>query len=603
MKQKIAKRKNDSVSRRNFLRSGGSAVVAARFFSAFGISPGFASLPSEPVYVCPPCGQECDKLTFDKAGTCPVCGMNLITSNERDNMIAAAAKANNSPLAGIWAGTYFLGSEHTAVRLYFTGTAQGLKGTVDLPGQNGGFNLVSDKIADDGFSGEISYIGKKTIFEAHRNGNRLNGTVMVNDRPGKLELVRLASVDLSSMRPWEGMYRAGARTFLLESLNEIYPCSAVELPSGKIRSLFAVAKTEFIAGPTLLEALPVKERYTLAQSLNGTRKVTIAGDRGLLSATRVPLRDEEVKFRNGDVTLAGTLILPVTRGPHPAIIFMHGSGGSPRVSYFGFGYWLASRGIAVLKYDKRGSGQSTGSFTTYEDLAEDAVAGARFLQNHADINPGKIGFWGISEGGWTASEAASRFSDAAFAIVVSGGGLSPAAGEMFDSEDQLRSDGRFSEADIQEALSFQRARDRYMQKGEGWDEYSALLKIALTKPWYNYPTTDLFGAAKPDSPFWRTKARTYFYDPLPALTRLHCPFLALRGALDDPRGGKLAFAAMKQGLAKAGNKDVTMRMIPGANHELFEAGGNSEDLPRSKRFAPTVLPLMTRWLEARTTRK
>jgi hypothetical protein len=124
------------------------------------------------------------------------------------------------------------------------------------------------------------------------------------------------------------------------------------------------------------------------------------------------------------------------------------------------------------------------------------------------------------------------------------------------------------------------------------------LKIALTKPWYNYPTTDLFGASKPDSQFWKTKARTYFYDPLPAFRRVRCPVLALRGNLDDPLGGKLGVAAIQKALAEGGNRKFTSRFIPRANHELFETrNGATEELARTKRFAPGVLPLMTRWVE------
>ena len=605
MKRAKADEKN-VITRRRFLLSGATAAVATSFVSKTGLaSPLLASFSGTnelgQVYVCPPCGQPCDKLTFDKAGKCPVCGMELISKDELDRQQALAGEASKSPLAGSWAGTYFINTpEHTAVRLNFAGTPEGLKGTVDLPGQNGGFELTSLKTSDTGFSGEMSFLGKTTSFDAKLDGLYLKGSAAVDGQTGTLDLVRIETVTLEAMRPWEGMYTAGPRSFLLESINEVYPCNSVELRSNEIRGLFPVGPKQFIAGPTLLEALPEQQRYTFVEDPLGARSVVITQGQRQITATQRPLHREEVKFQNGDVTLAGTLILPASRGPHPAIIFMHGSGANPRVSYFGLGYLLASRGIAVLKYDKRGAGQSTGSFTTYEDLAEDAVAGARMLQARAEIDPKRIGFWGISEGGWTAPEAASRFADSAFVIVVSGGGLSPAEGELLDSEAELRSDGRFSEQDIHQALAFQRARDRYAQKREGWEDYIALLKAARTEPWYNYPDTDLFGASTPDSPFWKNKARTYFYDPLPALRRVRCPFLAVRGAVDDPVGGNLATAAMRKALAEGGNRDVTMHVIPHADHNLFEAqSGNAAELPRTTRISPEAFPLMMKWLEAR----
>ncbi len=92
-------------------------------------------------------------------------------------------------------------------------------------------------------------------------------------------------------------------------------------------------------------------------------------------------------------------------------------------------------------------------------------------------------------------------------IAASGGGLSPAEGELLDSEDQLHTDGRFSDVDIAEALAFQRARDRYMRTKEGWEEYAAAQKKAVERPWYGYPTTDPFVPERPDDPEWHNSAR------------------------------------------------------------------------------------------------
>src|ERR1044071_9390029 len=118
------------------MKSGASAIVCAGCF-AFDLNT--LARGTDAVYVCPPCGLECDKLTFDKPGTCPVCGMTLIEKAERDKMEAQALAARNSPLAEDWAGIYIIGAARTAVRLNFAGSPQGLKGTLDLPGQNGGF--------------------------------------------------------------------------------------------------------------------------------------------------------------------------------------------------------------------------------------------------------------------------------------------------------------------------------------------------------------------------------------------------------------------------------------------------------------------------------
>jgi dipeptidyl aminopeptidase/acylaminoacyl peptidase len=110
---------------------------------------------------------------------------------------------------------------------------------------------------------------------------------------------------------------------------------------------------------------------------------------------RVPVAREEVTFKNGDVTLAGTLLVPAAKikgGKHPALVFTHGGGAQLREVYWGLGYLYAARGFIVLSYDKRGVGKSTGNWgeASFEDLADDAVAGAKFLQSRTDVAANQI---------------------------------------------------------------------------------------------------------------------------------------------------------------------------------------------------------------------
>src|SRR5215472_10019071 len=91
--------------------------------------------------------------------------------------------------------------------------------------------------------------------------------------------------------------------------------------------------------------------------------------------TPVIFKEEEVTFRNGDVTLAGTVIIPKGPGPHPAVVVTHGAGpdGRQKPAYNSDGYFFAHHGVAALIYDKRGVGRSTGEYQTasLEDLADD----------------------------------------------------------------------------------------------------------------------------------------------------------------------------------------------------------------------------------------
>jgi uncharacterized protein len=156
--------------------------------------------------------------------------------------------------------------------------------------------------------------------------------------------------------------------------------------------------------------------------------------------------------------------------------------------YWGLGYLYAARGFAVLAYDKRGVGKSTGNWrqASFQDLADDAVAGAKFLQARTDIAANQIGFWGQSQGGWIAPLAASRFPEAAFAVALSGGGLSPADTELFDSEFELTKAG-YTADEVKEALAFQKLKNEIIglppspSSNAKWDEYARARAIAKDK--------------------------------------------------------------------------------------------------------------------------
>jgi dipeptidyl aminopeptidase/acylaminoacyl peptidase len=139
---------------------------------------------------------------------------------------------------------------------------------------------------------------------------------------------------------------------------------------------------------------------------------------------------ETVTFQNVDVTLAGTLDLPAGKGPFPAIVTTHGSPPLTRNDWYTLmvSNFFVQHGYAVLRYDKRGAGESTGEYPevgtenseALNNLADDALAGVQFLKDHELIDPNMIGVEGFSQGGWIAPLAASKSSDVAFAISVSG---------------------------------------------------------------------------------------------------------------------------------------------------------------------------------------
>jgi dipeptidyl aminopeptidase/acylaminoacyl peptidase len=136
-------------------------------------------------------------------------------------------------------------------------------------------------------------------------------------------------------------------------------------------------------------------------------------------------RHEDVRFPSGDVQLAGTLIRPIAGDRHPAVILVHGSGAADRWQVMPFARLLARRGIAILGYDKRGVGASSGDWKTasFDELAGDVVAAVEYLKSRRDIDSSQIGLLGLSQAGWVMPLAALRAKDTAYLISVSGAGV------------------------------------------------------------------------------------------------------------------------------------------------------------------------------------
>lgn len=139
-------------------------------------------------------------------------------------------------------------------------------------------------------------------------------------------------------------------------------------------------------------------------------------------------RTETVRFDNRGARLAGTLYLPDRVGKAPGIVFVQGSGPTTRASYGEFGRYFARRGYAVLVYDKRGVGESTGHYEhvrsicpdNIELLASDASAGLLLLTRRREVRADRVGFVGASQAGWIIPRAAVLNGKATFMLMLSG---------------------------------------------------------------------------------------------------------------------------------------------------------------------------------------
>ena len=303
--------------------------------------------------------------------------------------------------------------------------------------------------------------------------------------------------------------------------------------------------------------------------------------KGKFHLVRVPaparaVRSRDVTFVDGDVTLAGTLIAPDSGGPYPAIMFLHGSGGEGRWANRYLAERFASAGFAALITDKRGVGQSTGDWHTagFEDLADDAAAGIRFLRAQPEIVAGKIGIYGHSQGGTLAPLAAIRAGQIAFVIGSAAGGIDPAEMEEYSLGNSLGV-STLPPAEAADAKLFAHAIVGFGYRGVPREELDRVAAGFKGRAWY-------FDPPPPQASYWSFSRRIAAYQPADQWRQVKAPVLLLFGERDERVPPVQSSSAIVTALHAGGNDDVTLRMYPGADHTFTLAtrdGGWPKHVP------------------------
>jgi dienelactone hydrolase len=258
--------------------------------------------------------------------------------------------------------------------------------------------------------------------------------------------------------------------------------------------------------------------------------------RVLLAAfVSVLLADTFVTLPSRGAKLAGRIIAPASGSvPRPAVVLVHGSGevtGSDMIA--GPGRRLADMGFVVLAYDKRGVGQSTGEYASigpsnsvrmFDLLAADTLAGVEALRRRPDVDKSRVGLVGYSQAGWIAPLAASRSSDVAFVVLISGPAVSVGE-EIYYS--RLAGEDPGSEQGLSDAEI-----DRRMRQFKG-----------------------------PDG-----------YDPVPVLSKLATPSLWILGEHDRSIPVDRTRDTLER-LKRNLGRPITTHVIPGVNHQLVATPG------------------------------
>ncbi|MEQ4721437.1 prolyl oligopeptidase family serine peptidase [Nonomuraea sp. B19D2] len=238
-----------------------------------------------------------------------------------------------------------------------------------------------------------------------------------------------------------------------------------------------------------------------------------------------PIRREEISIAAEGQRLDGTLRVPLTPGRHPALVFVSGSGNGSRTEFTPQAEFLAKAGVVTMAFDKRTTGYDF-RHRDFSLLADDTLRMVEFLRARPEVDPARIGLWGVSEGGWVVPIAAAKSTAVGFVILVSSPNVSPLRQVAWALNEQLLR--------LHAPIG---ARD--------------LLTRAMGGVGFNFLR----------------------YDAQPALSEIKQPVLAFYGTMDPSIPFVESTQALIKGLHRAGNDNYTIRFMAKGDHAMRVNGG------------------------------
>jgi dipeptidyl aminopeptidase/acylaminoacyl peptidase len=345
-------------------------------------------------------------------------------------------------------------------------------------------------------------------------------------------------------------------------------------------------------------------RYLIAAwlgvaALSPSHAATAAATRWTVPA-QIAVSREDITFTGeGGAPLHGTLYVPRKTTPVGAIVVTHGASSPLRTSplYQHLVQIAPSLGLALLIYDRRGSGASSAAKTSenFDVLADDAIGAVDFLRRDSRIDPARVGVWGLSQGGWLAVLAAAHSPHVKFAVSISAPIVTPDIQMMFLSTNSMLVFG-YSASDIAQMQKLRKAVDDYTRGSVSREYAQSLIDQAKDKPWYKYlyMGTRLHGREHSD---WRAQIEM---DPLKTLAMDHVPTLMIYGGEDPVVPVAPSVARVKK--LQASHPQLRLAVIPGADHgmqlgvsprDLLDPAKGDEEHPN----APAYFATLAAWLE------
>jgi pimeloyl-ACP methyl ester carboxylesterase len=452
---------------------------------------------------------------------------------------------------------------------------------------------------------ELDFAGEQhTDVALHTDA--ASGEVRRGEVRGAFSLLRLAAIPRAELDRYAGLYEfAGGDFVIVHFLQDLGVLTYVAYPSGRIGQLLPTRAGTFVSGPSLVVQFPVELRVEIREDRLEWRE----GGR-VRRAIRRTFAEQNVVVESGGVRLAGTLTLPAGPSPHPAVVLLHGGGPQSRDFYW-VAPFFARLGVAVLAYDKRGVGGSTGDWRSAgaADLAADALAAVDFLRSRPEIDPRRVGLYGSSNGGWVAPFAAARAPEKiAFLIARSASGLPERENVVYEVETDLRAHGFGADAIRQMRALHEHDMALVRNGGEGWNTYREELVKASAEPWFplvRLPAKifEMNAKNQPKIESWIASEKARWWQPADAWRKVRCPVLVQVGAADEYVPGERSVKIISEALRAGGNGDATVALLPGGNHALFELpGGSTRNLAQVTRFVPGYFAQLGDWITARVSR-
>ncbi|HJZ65583.1 MAG TPA: alpha/beta fold hydrolase [Candidatus Acidoferrum sp.] len=541
---------------------------------------------------------------------------------------------------GEWEGTLHVGEADLKLVLHLSGEKGGeLRAKLDSPEQAVyGMDASSASREQDTLRFEVSTVGASYEGKLAADGKTVSGTWSQGGEKFPLVFTRRSALaggrkPADAVSPiegtWQGAFQNGNMRFrlqlhishdqakklsgTLDSLDQ----GAADLPMSKISEQNGAVHFEIAMVSGVYEGtLNAAHNAITGKWSQNNDSVALEFKRSdeVLELRRpqnpmkpFPYKEEEVSFPNkgGTVTLAGTLTIPQGAGPFPAALLISGSGPQNRDEYMAghrpflvLADYLTRKGIAVLRYDKRGIGKSNGNFAaaTTEDFAADAQSALNYMKTRKEIAPARMGAIGHSEGALIAPMLGANGSVSW--IVLMAGPAQTGEKIMLSQSRAIAGAAGMPLAQVTQSLDFDKKAYelvRTEKDPEVLEKKVDAMVISSGIAEGSLPPSVAAQIHMLSSPWFR-----FFldYDPVPTLQKVKCPVLALNGEKDLQVSAAENLPLIQKTLEDAGNKNTTTKPLPGLNH-LFQhadSGTPTEYGAIEETISPEVMQIIGEWV-------